>query len=513
MADSGEERERSAILSKVTRPIKAFSQEIGLVALFHAPADTQILILQRFVRLFAYGGSTLILASYLSALGNPNARIGLFMTLTLAGDVFLSFLLTLVADGLGRRAILVLGAALMSVSGVVFASSGNFWVLLAAAIVGVISPSGNEIGPFRAIEESTIAHLTASGDRSDIYAWYSLIGTAGTALGFVGCGWIITVLTHEKHFSSIGAYRVIFCIYAVVGLVKLSLALLLSKACEVDGTPKSTAAAAAASSAPTETAPLLGNGSVNANGTVEQDDNDSGNDNDIKKDKKRFRLLPNISEESQVVLLQLCILFAFDNFASGLAPLSWVTFFFKQKFGLTEGKLGSIFSITGIISAVSMLVASSIAKRIGNVKTMVFTHLPSAICLALIPVPSTLTGALVFLVGRACTQVMDTAPRSAFLAAIVLPHERTAVMGTINLVKTFSQSLGPLITGVLGTNNHFWVAFVAAGCLKATYDLGLLAVFAGSKSRGRGREHEQRGEVRNDEETTAPAPVRTTSSN
>jgi MFS family permease len=142
MADSEEERATTTTttISKLTRPLKAFVKEIGLVTLYRARADTQILILQRFVRLFAYGGSTLILASYLSALGNANTRIGLFMTLTLVGDVFISFLLTLVADGLGRRAILVLGAVLMSVSGVVFALSGNFWVLLAAAIVGVISP-------------------------------------------------------------------------------------------------------------------------------------------------------------------------------------------------------------------------------------------------------------------------------------------------------------------------------------------------------------------------------------
>lgn len=167
------------------------------------------------------------------------------------------------------------------------------------------SISGNEIGPFRAIEESTIAHLTASGDRSDIYAWYSLIGTAGTALGFVGCGWIITVLTDNKNFSPIEAYRVIFSVYAVVGLVKLSLALLLSKACEIDSKPKSAGATA------TETAPLLGNG------TAQGDDDDD----DKKKKKSRLRLLPDISKESQFVLLQLCILFAFDNFASGLAPL------------------------------------------------------------------------------------------------------------------------------------------------------------------------------------------------
>ena len=114
---------------------------------------------------------------------------------------------------------------------------------------------------------------------------------------------------------------------------------------------------------------------------------------------------------------------------------------------------------------------------------MVFTHLPSAIALALIPVPSSLPFAMLFLILRSCTQSMDVAPRSAFLAAVVLPNERTAVMGTINVVKTSSQSLGPLITGILASNKLFWVAFVAAGSLKATYDLGMLAVFAGHKPR------------------------------
>ena len=155
--------------------------------------------------------------------------------------------------------------------------------------------SGNEIGPFRAVEESTIAHLTASADRSDIYAWYSLIGTAGTALGFAGCGWIITYLRDGKQYNSIKAYRIIYLIYAVVGIVKLCLALLLSRECEVDTQPKSANA--------TETEPLLGNGTPKSD------------------KKKRFSLLPNISKESRIVLVQLCILFAFDNFASGLAPL------------------------------------------------------------------------------------------------------------------------------------------------------------------------------------------------
>ena len=115
-------------------------EELGVYSILHSSRDTKLLCLQRFTRLFAYGASTLILALYLSSLGSSDARIGLFMTLTLLGDVVISFLLTLVADGLGRRRILVLGAALMSASGVIFAISGNYWILVAASIFGVISP-------------------------------------------------------------------------------------------------------------------------------------------------------------------------------------------------------------------------------------------------------------------------------------------------------------------------------------------------------------------------------------
>lgn len=114
--------------------------ELGLRTMYHSTRDVKFLCAQRFVRLFAYGGSTLILASYLSAIGVTDDRIGLFMTLTLVGDVVISFFLTLFADAMGRKAVLALGSALMAGSGVVFAMSGNFWVLLAAAVFGVISP-------------------------------------------------------------------------------------------------------------------------------------------------------------------------------------------------------------------------------------------------------------------------------------------------------------------------------------------------------------------------------------
>jgi len=202
---------------------------------------------------------------------------------------------------------------------------------------------------------------------------------------------------------------------------------------------------------------------------------------------------PQISPSSRSILVKLCLLFAIDSLASGLVPASWITYFFNTKFAIAEGKLGTLFFTTNIISSASSLVASSISKRIGNVKTMVFTHLPSSIFLALIPLPSNVALAMTFLVLRSCTSQMDVAPRQAFLAAAVLPSERTAVMGVVNVVKTLSQSAGPVITGGLAGSGKFWVAFLVAGSMKATYDLGMLAMFLGFKG------HEEREEGRREE--------------
>ncbi|OBT79343.1 hypothetical protein VF21_01955 [Pseudogymnoascus sp. 05NY08] len=432
-------------------------RELGLLSIWNSPLDVKLLCIQRFVRLFAYGATTLVLVLYLSELGISDQQIGVFMTLTLFGDVFISLFLTMFADRIGRKDVLALGAVMMTGSGIAFGLSGNYWVLLAAAIFGVISPSGKEVGPFRAIEESTLAHLTEKEVRADIFAWYTLIGAGGYAFGLLVCGWIVEVLKALDGWDDIRAYRVIFFAYSVFGLMKLLLVLALSKDCEAKPEPPQ--------ERPHEEAPLLGAAEPS------------------KPRRSFFGAFAHISPESFAVLLQLCLLFGLDSFASGLIPLSWVTVFFQRKFGITDGFLGTIFFTTNIIAALSTLIAASLARRIGNVKTMVFTHLPSAVFVAFIAIPSQMPLALTFLILRSCTQSMDVAPRSAFLAAIILPNERTAIMGILNVVKTFTSGLGPGLTGVLFDHNLAWIVFVMAGSLKVIYDLGMLAVFKGHESR------------------------------
>ncbi|ELR06010.1 hypothetical protein VC83_03253 [Pseudogymnoascus destructans] len=432
-------------------------RELGLLSIWNSPLDVKLLCIQRFVRLFAYGATTLVLVLYLSELGISDQQIGVFMTLTLFGDVFISLFLTMFADRIGRKDVLALGAVMMTGSGIAFGLSSNYWVLLAAAIFGVISPSGKEVGPFRAIEESTLAHLTEKEVRADIFAWYTLIGTGGYAFGILVCGWMVEVLKALDGWDDIRAYRVIFFAYSVFGLMKLLLVLALSKDCEAKPKPPQ--------ERPHEEAPLLGAAEPS------------------QPRRSFFGVFSHISPESLAVLLQLCLLFGLDSFASGLIPLSWVTVFFQRKFGITDGFLGTIFFTTNIIAALSTLGAASLARRIGNVRTMVFTHLPSAIFVAVIAIPSQMPVALTFLILRSCTQSMDVAPRSAFLAATILPNERTAIMGILNVVKTFTSGLGPGLTGVLFDHNLAWTVFVMAGSLKVIYDLGMLAVFKGHESR------------------------------
>ncbi|ELQ38741.1 hypothetical protein OOU_Y34scaffold00528g33 [Pyricularia oryzae Y34] len=455
----------------------AVVDELGVATIYRSPANVKLLIIQRAVRLMAYGASTLPLIPHLRALGHSESLIGLFLSLTLVGDVLLSLLLTAVADRLGRRAILGIGSIMMTASGIVFAISSNYWILLVAAVFGVISPSGNEIGPFRAIEESIVAQLTPAAHRSDVYAWYSLMGTAGAATGIISCGWTVQSLQRNKGWSETKAFQAIFLAYAAFGVIKLALTLCLNSDVEAE-VVKILPQAAAASEG--ERRPLLAGNEAGANGQSQDASAAEA------KAESRWSLLPQIRKEGRLIIVNLCLLFMLDSFASGLVSLSWISYYFKSTYNMELGTLGSVFFTTNVIAAISMLGASSLAKRFGNVNTMVFTHLPSSIFLALIPVPSLqLSLAALFL--RHCTASMDAGPRSAFLAAVIRPSERTAVMGLINTLKTIAQSVGPSATGFLAGSGHFWVAFVVAGSLKATYDLGLLAVFKNHEKEELGR--------------------------
>ncbi|KAF2835102.1 MFS general substrate transporter [Patellaria atrata CBS 101060] len=468
--------------------LRRLSTLSGFSSVIKVSSDAKLLFLQRFVRLFAYGATFLILVHFLSELGIPDDRIGLFMTFTMLGDVVIGFVLTLITDQVGRRNVLATGAVLMAASGAVFSFTSTYWVLVLASVIGVISPSGNEIGPFRAIEESILAQLTNKDDRSDIFAWYTMCGTAGAALGTLTTGWIVQALQSLPGWTNTSAYRFIFVLYGMLGIVKLVLTLILSRRIEVERTELHY-----------QEAMELQNEGLLSDSTSDLDHEDANNPSATRFGplqafqnppllSRVLALLPKISSASISILSRLIILFTFDSFASGLASPSWLTYFFTTVHSFQPSTLGTLFFYTNVLATFSNLLALPLARRLGPLKTMTFTHLPSAIFLGLIPFPPpTRTGswfAVTLLSLRACTQSMDQAPRQAFLAAVVLPTERTAILGIVNVTKTLAQAGGIGTAGVL-VKQTLWVQSLGgAGALKASYDLLILWTFLGMKDRG-----------------------------
>ncbi|KKY39892.1 putative major facilitator superfamily transporter [Diaporthe ampelina] len=466
--------------------LSKLASELGLLTLASAPRDVSLIFLTRFLRMSAYGSASLVLALFFSSLEISETRIGLFMTLTLLGDVALSLGLTLVADAAGRRRILLFGCLGMVLAGAAFAISSNYWVLLVAAVVGVISVSGNEIGPFRAVEESVLAGLVGEDGRSDVFAWYVVAGTLGSAAGTAGAGQLVEGLK-GRGWTELQAFRAVFCLYGAVGIVKGVATTLLSSRCEVDGSANANAyqPVGAKQSRPTT-----------ASDETEEDGDDGPAQSSLdgrpppqSKPKLGFAQLSN---KTRWTLLRLCALFAIDSLASGMVPYSLINFYMDRKFHMPKSTLGDIMSVVWVMASIGNVFASAISKRIGLVKTMVFTHLPSAIFLALLPAPKVVWLSVILLVARGILASMDQAPRSAFLSKVVAAEERTAVMGIVNVVKTLSQSGGPTVTGILAGSDRFWIAFVVAGSMKASYDLGLLTFFLKVEKQAQAGVHEER---------------------
>ena len=386
------------------------------------------------------------------------------MTLTFIGDLVSSFLLALVADQIGRRNVLVISSVAMVLTGVVFSIIENRIVLTVAAVIGILTPSGGEVGPFRSIEQSSIASLVPAEHRSDIYSWYTFLGAFCAALGSVLCGKLVDWAQLSLDYSLLDSYKLAFGGYTVLAVILVILSCTISSGIEVGIEVPTTGVA-------TES----GEESPDAAGELARLLPESAQPK-----KKSFtisNLFPKLLRSIVDIVVKLSLLFALDSFASSLVSMSWQSYYIKQKFHISASVLGSVFFATGIVSAFTSLLSTSFTKRLGPVVTMVATHLPASILLALVPLPSSLYVTMAILVIRASTQSMDVAPKHVFLATLVPDSQRTAVFGWVNVVKTLAQVIGPSVVGVLSQHGVLWVSFIIAGSLKATYDLGILGTF------------------------------------
>lgn len=198
------------------------------------PPDSRLLFGTRIIRLFAYGLLSVALVLYLVQVGLSTAQVGMLLTLTLLGDTLVSLWMTTAADRLGRRRMLLGGAGLMLLAGGLFAGTHNIVLLTAAAIVGVLSPSGNEVGPFLSIEQAALSHIVPDRQRTHVFAWYNLVGSFATALGAL-VGGTLTQVAQAAGGTPLESYRLVVIAYAALGLLLMGLFARLSPAIEVTG--------------------------------------------------------------------------------------------------------------------------------------------------------------------------------------------------------------------------------------------------------------------------------------
>jgi MFS family permease len=391
-----------------------------------------LLFAARIARLFAYGQLSVILVLYLAELGLDERRIGLLLTLALLGDTAVSLWITTHADRLGRRRMLLAGAGLMVFAGILFAASRDFFILLLAATVGVISPSGNEVGPFLPVEQAALSQLLRAERRTSAFAWYNLVGSFATALGALGSGLLVQAL-QGRGFPALGVYRLVITGYGLLGLGLVVLFAFLSPRIEAGG-----AGAHPGTDAPAS----LG------------------------------------LRRSREVVFGLARLFALDSFAGGFVIQSLVAYWFVLRFGAQAGLLGAIFFWANLLAGVSALSAAWIARRIGLVRTMVFTHLPSNLLLVLVPLMPSMSLAIAVLLLRFSISQMDVPTRQAYLMAVVAPQERSAAAGVTGVARSIGASLAPLFTGLLLSDPALLnLPFFLSGGLKVVYDLLLYRRF------------------------------------
>ena len=385
------------------------------------------------MRLFAYGALAVVLVVYLTSSGLSASQTGLLLTLTLVGDTAVSLYLTTRADRLGRRRMLIVGAILMVAAGVTFAWTRDFLLLVIAGTIGVISPSGNEVGPFLPIEQAALAHVVPSDARTAVFAWYTLAGSLATAAGSL-CGGVLSQALQRTAATPLASYRVVVLLYAALGAVLAVLFTRLSPATEVV--------------APDATTSRFGIG------------------------------------RSRAVVLRLSGLFALDAFAGGFVIQSFAAYWFYLRFGVNPATLGMIFFWANVFAGVSALLASRLAARFGLVRTMVFTHLPSNVLLILVPLMPTLPLAVLVLLARFSISQMDVPTRQSYVMAVVRPDERSAAAGITGVARTTGAAIAPVFAGwMFARPSLVSLPFFIAGTLKIVYDLLLYRGFVSAPER------------------------------
>jgi MFS family permease len=383
---------------------------------------TRILVTKG-LRAFGDGFVSLLLPVYLLELGLGPLEVGVISTTTLLGSGVLTVVVGLQAHRYHYRTLLLAAATLMAATGVGFATLTDFWPLMLVALVGTLNPSSGDVSVFLPLEHAVLSKSVEDSKRTAMFARYSLVGSLVAAMGSLAAA-LPTMMSESLGLPARAAIQAMFVLYAALAIVA---------ALVYRGLPR-----------------------------------------DMLTDAHRPAAPLGVSKRR---VLTLAALFSLDAFAGGFVVQSMVALWLFQKFSLSVAAAGSLFFWTGVLTSASYLVAVRIAKRIGLVNTMVFTHLPSSLCLVAIPFVPELWQVIGLLLVRAALSQMDVPTRSSYVMAIVTPAERPAAASITSVPRSLAAALSPVLAGwLLGLSTFGWPLLVG-GAAKIVYDLMLLAMF------------------------------------
>ena len=393
---------------------------------------------------------------YCVELGLSELDTGALLTCIMLGDLVITLAMTTRADGFGRRRTLVAGAALKVLAGAVFGVSRSFGVLVAAGIVGVVSTTGGECGPFIAVEQAALtdavlacragsAQATGAAEVAVLFGWYNALGYWAQAAGAVASGFAVRLLQRDPGpaLTALEAYRCVFFAYAATGsLMGLAYACL----------------SAAAEAKPGEAA---------ARGTSWTGLRRPG---------------------SLRIVARLSAFFAMDAFGGAFTMQTFVAFWFSERWAFPSDRIGELLGTANVVAGASGVAASYFVRKIGAMETMIVTHLPSNVLLLAVPFMPTASAAAAMLVARFCISQMDVPARQAYVAMVVASDERSAAGGITNIVRSLGMSAAPLLLGYLSaaqprTSLRFSSPWLISGGVKIAYDIGLFAMYRFSRMR------------------------------
>eukprot|EP00741_Cyanophora_paradoxa_P017222 tig00020961_g16634.t1 len=462
-------RRRAGIDAGGVRPVVSSLLDFSLRDLGPNKRDIGLLFVSRAMRTFSIGLVNVILVLYLKEVGLSAPEIGTLFTLVLAGDAGLSLWIATIADRVGRRKVIRAMAASVVGAGLVFSMGVDSLPLLTvASLVGIIRPGGGDLGPFLAIEQAALSQLVSNECRTTVMGWYQLTGSLSQALGAL-CSGALSSGALGAGSTELESYRQVLVLYSLLGVVVIFLSTLMSPAVEFygpDGAPTPALSLAPHSPRPSGVPPatpwLIRSLPAGLGSWFE-------------------RHLP----VSSPVIARLCLLLALDSFSSNFVMQTVVSDWFNVRWGAEPAALGRIFFCTNVVAGFSSLLSATIAKRVGLIRTMVLTHLPSNLFLMTIPLAPTFPAAVGAYLLRGGLGYMDVPARNSYIVAVVPPSERTAAAGVCNIARTAGASLSPLVAGLLAEQGAGALGpgalrdapFFLAGTLALAYDALLLLQF------------------------------------